>query len=69
MALAYQTPGTTARSALGCHLDANIMIAPGSAGCVVFQSTDDLRKFVGWMNESKPQHLFVDWGLGTCPKP
>jgi GH24 family phage-related lysozyme (muramidase) len=69
VAINYQTPGTTARSALGFHLDSNIKTAPGSAGCVVFQSTDDLRKFVGWMNESKPQHLFVDWGLGTCPKP
>jgi GH24 family phage-related lysozyme (muramidase) len=69
VAINYQTPGTTARSALGFHLDSNIKTAPGSAGCVVFPSTDDLRKFVGWMNESKPQHLFVDWGLGTCPKP
>lgn len=69
VALTYQTPGSTARSALGFHLDSNIKTAPGSAGCVVFNSTDDLRRFVAWMDEAKPQHLFTDWGLGTCPKP
>lgn len=67
--ITYQSPGNTSRSALGFHLDANIKTAPGSAGCVVFQNTEDLKTFVGWMNAHKVQTLFVDWGLGTCPKP
>ena len=63
----YAAPGHTTRSALGFHLDENAKTAPGSAGCVVFRSTADLRTFVGWMNQHRPKDLYVNWGLGTCP--
>jgi hypothetical protein len=69
VALSYQTPGTTARSALGFHLDSNATAAPGSAGCVVFRSLADLRTFVAWLTQhTSARRLFCDWGLGTCPK-
>jgi GH24 family phage-related lysozyme (muramidase) len=67
VSLNYAAPGHTSRSALGCHLDENAKTAPGSAGCVVFRSTADLRTFVGWMSQHRPRELYVNWGLGTCP--
>jgi hypothetical protein len=69
--LIYEAPGRTARSAIGMHLDANAAVAPGSAGCVVFRSRADLETLLGWLKADGPalQHLFVNWGLGTCPTP
>jgi hypothetical protein len=69
VAITYDAPGTTSRSALGFHLDENAKTAPGSAGCVVFRSLADLKTFVGWLGQHKGvRELFCDWGLGTCPK-
>lgn len=65
----YESPGHTARSAVGMHLDANAATAPGSAGCVVLSSRTDVLKLVSWLEPASIRHLFVDWGLGTCPKP
>lgn len=69
IALDYESPGRTARSAIGIHLDANIATAPGSAGCVVLSTRADLEKLIGWLQPGSIKHLFVDWGLKTCPKP
>lgn len=65
--LTYQAPGVTARSALGFHLDANANVAPGSAGCVVLENVLNMKTLVSWLRASEPQHLYCDWGLGTCP--
>jgi GH24 family phage-related lysozyme (muramidase) len=69
--LIYEAPGRTARSAIGFHLDANAPVAPGSAGCVVFRTRADLETLLGWLKADGPalRHLFVNWGLGTCPAP
>jgi lysozyme len=29
----------------------------------------DYQRFVRWLRETDPKDLYVDWGLGTCPKP
>jgi hypothetical protein len=65
--LTYAGPGTTERSAIEAHYDANASRSPGTAGCVGLRSVDDLRTLVGWLRDSDPRQLYVDWGLGTCP--
>jgi hypothetical protein len=65
----YQAPGDTERSAIGFHLDENVISAPGSDGCVVFRTKADLASFIAWLRSDNPRQLYVDWGLGSCPKP
>jgi hypothetical protein len=67
--LEYEAPGGTDRTAIGIHLDQNAKISPGTAGCVGLLTPADEKTFVGWIKADNPRHLFVDWGLGTCPKP
>lgn len=67
--ITYQAPGRTGRSAIGFHLDENVNSAPGSAGCVVFRTKADLQQFLAWLRSDDPRQLYVDWGLGSCPKP
>lgn len=57
----------TRRGGFGFHLDANCPPCPGSAGCVVFRTISDLKKFVRWFADPElaPKHLVVDWGLGS----
>jgi hypothetical protein len=58
------------RRVIGFHLDGNRLTAPGSAGCLVFKTMDDLKKFVNWWNGYGPfSKLYVDWGLGYVKKP
>lgn len=58
------------RRAIGFHLDGNRLRAPGSAGCLVFKSMDDLKKFVNWWNGYGAfTKCFVDWGLGYVHPP
>lgn len=61
--------GYTQRSAIEGHLDFNRSTAPGTAGCVGFYRVSEYKVFVSWLRESDPDFLFVDWKLGTCPKP
>jgi GH24 family phage-related lysozyme (muramidase) len=65
--LTWQGPGRTERSAIEIHYDANHGVSPGTAGCVGLQSIADLRTLVGWLRDTDPRQLYVDWGLGTCP--
>lgn len=65
--LTWQGPGSTERSAIEIHYDANHGVSPGTAGCVGLQSIADLRTLVGWLRDTDPRQLYVDWGLGTCP--
>ena len=65
--LTYQ--GQTSRSAIGIHLDENAVRSPGTAGCVGLLNRSDEAKLVGWLRADDPQALYVDWGLGTCPRP
>jgi Bacterial pre-peptidase C-terminal domain len=56
----------TERSAIGFHLDNNAYLYPGTVGCIGLLSKSDLRKFVGWFdNSDAPKVAIVDWGLGT----
>ena len=67
--LTYKGPGTTWRSAIEAHFDANHGSSPGTAGCIGFNSMDDLKTFLYWIRADRPKNLYVDWGLGTCPRP
>jgi len=67
--LSYQGPGTTARAEIEIHIDWNRKTSPGTAGCVGLLNIADYRTFVGWLRDTDPRSLFVDWGLGTCPAP
>lgn len=51
--------------AIGFHLDGNAGWAPGSAGCVVCHTLDDLHTLVSWWSGLPPSELVVDHGLGT----
>ena len=51
------------RGAFGVHLDSNIGTARGSAGCIVFQSISELRRYVAAWRKARPKTLSVEWGL------
>jgi len=58
------------RRAIGFHLDGNRRTAPGSAGCLVFKTEDDMKQFVNWWNGYGGfGKLYCDWGLGYMPAP
>ena len=61
--LTYLGPGTTQRSAVEIHYDANHGSSPGTAGCVGLNSIGDLKTLVGWLRRLDPQVLVVDWGI------
>lgn len=67
--LRYIGPGTTERSAIEIHIDSNARTSPGTAGCIGIANEVDYRKFVSWLRDSNPRELYVDYSLGTCPKP
>jgi hypothetical protein len=67
--LRYLGPGTTERSAIEIHIDSNARTSPGTAGCIGIANESDYRKFVSWLRDADPRDLYVDYGLGTCPKP
>lgn len=56
----------TERDDFGIHFDANMDTSPGSAGCLVFQDKNQLRKLVSWWDPiEKPYLLTVNWELGS----
>jgi lysozyme len=67
--LDYLEPKRTGRSAIEIHIDWNRAGAAGTAGCIGIHNVPDFRKLVGFLRDTDPRSLFVDWELGTCPKP
>ena len=67
--LGYLGPGTTARAGIEMHIDWNRATAPGTAGCVGLLNVADFKTLVGWLRDTNPRTLYVDWGLGSCPAP
>lgn len=67
--LDFKGPGRTARSAIQIHIDWNADSAPGTAGCIGVSNRADFRTLVTWLRDTDPRDLFVDYGLGTCPRP
>ena len=67
--LRYLGPGKTERSAIEIHIDSNARTSPGTAGCIGIADESDYRKFVSWLRDTDPRDLYVDYNLGTCPKP
>jgi lysozyme len=67
--LDYDRPGKTARGAIEIHIDWNRSSSPGTAGCLGVRNVADYKTLVTWLRDTNPSSLFVDWGLGSCPKP
>jgi lysozyme len=68
----YKGPNSTRRSAIEIHIDWNRPSrgnAPGTAGCIGMYNDADYKTFVTWLRDADPRDLYVNWGLGTCPKP
>ncbi len=65
----YVPKSGTARDAIQIHIDWNRSTAPGTAGCIGVASVADFKRLVGWLRESDPRDLFVDWGLGAVRLP
>lgn len=53
------------RRAFGYHWDENRRSAPGSKGCIVFETMDDVVRFVEMMRKYDPKYTVVNYGLGT----
>lgn len=51
------------RGSFGFHLDSNVGSSPGSAGCVVFRSLTDIKRFVAALRKHDCKVLNVDWKL------
>lgn len=67
--LRYLGPGSTERSAIEIHIDSNARTSPGTAGCIGIANEADYRRLVGWLRDSNPRDLYVDYGLGSCKLP
>ncbi|MEW6491195.1 MAG: peptidoglycan-binding protein [Cyanobacteriota bacterium] len=67
--LKYVGPGKTQRSAIEIHIDWNRKTSAGTAGCIGIYTIADYKQLVSWLRDTDPRDLFVDWELGTCPKP
>ncbi len=67
--LEYERPNTTSRTEILFHVDVNRSSYPGTAGCVGLDNNNDMKTLVGWLRDTNPRGLYVDWGLGTCPNP
>ncbi|MBP0017055.1 MAG: glycoside hydrolase family protein [Cyanobacteria bacterium SBLK] len=66
----YKGPGETQRSDIEIHIDWNRNNhSPGTAGCIGVKNIADYKILVGWLRDTDPRDLYVDWDLGTCPKP
>ncbi|MBS1794367.1 MAG: glycoside hydrolase family protein [Acidobacteria bacterium] len=67
--LEFVPPKGTNRVAIMMHLDWNKSTYPGTAGCVGIDSITDFKRLVGWLRETDPRDLYVDWGLGSVKLP
>lgn len=57
------------RGDFGFHMDDNILSSPGSAGCVVFRTVAEMKKFLTWFEGTAPSQLIVNWNLGSVVSP
>lgn len=56
----------TERSELRLHMDWNLSGAPGTAGCIGFESREDGQTWLDWRSKfAGAIKLIVDWGLET----
>jgi lysozyme family protein len=53
----------TKRGAFGFHVDENAATSPGSAGCIVLDNIEELKRFVAMLRKYDPRRLSVQWGL------
>lgn len=67
--MCYEGPGTSRRSHIEIHIDWNRSGSPGSAGCITTYDVAGFKRLVGWLRDTDPRSLYVDFGHGTCPEP
>jgi lysozyme len=71
--LEYKGPDWTERSEIMIHIDWNRQPprghCPGTAGCIGLYNIADCKRLVTWLRDTDPRDLYVNWDLGTCPKP
>jgi lysozyme len=68
--LAFVGPGRTERGNIEVHIDSNARAgSPGTAGCIGLSGEGDYRRLMTWLRATDPRDLYVDWKLGSCPKP
>jgi len=53
----------TDRDLIQIHIDWNRSTAPGTAGCIGVASVADFKRLVGWLRDTDPRELIVDWKL------
>ena len=51
------------RGEFGIHVDYNRSRAPGSAGCVVMTTIEDMKNLIQFLRKYDPRELYVRWGL------
>ncbi len=59
--LEYIPKNGTRRDLIQIHIDWNRSTSPGTAGCVGVHSIADFKRLVGWLRESDPRELWVEW--------
>lgn len=67
--MCYEEPGSSRRANIEIHIDWNRRGSPGSDGCIAIYNQSDFKRLVGWLRDSDPRSVYVDWELGTCPTP
>jgi lysozyme len=67
--LDYVPVDGTRRGNIEIHLDWNKSTNPGTAGCIGVNTISDFQRLVGWLRETDPRELYVDWGLDTVKLP
>ena len=61
--IAFDPTFATRRGSFGIHLDENHATAPGSAGCLVFETRAHFQEFLAAFRQYKPTGMVVDWGI------
>jgi lysozyme len=65
----YVPVSGTRRANIEIHLDWNKNRFPGTAGCIGINTIADFKQLVGWLRDTDPKELYVDWGLGSVKLP
>jgi N-acetylmuramoyl-L-alanine amidase len=59
----FEPKFSTERGSFGFHLDENLATSPGSAGCMVFSTLAETKRFVEMLLKYDPKKFSVQWGL------
>lgn len=63
-----QTHKTQPRTDLGLHVDKDVRIDPGTAGCIGMLTRAELKQVLSWVSRNESaRYLWVDYGLSKKP--